>query len=86
VEKPERARVGSEHIPHDATGDRRGFPMTDPCTPLEERAAIIAEACGVSQAEGLRMAKWQEQERRQTDGRLLHVGQPDSTRIHLPER
>jgi hypothetical protein len=33
--------------------------MTDPCTPLEERAAIIAEACGVSQAEGLRMAKEQ---------------------------
>ena len=33
--------------------------MSDPCTPLEERAAIIAEACGVSQAEGLRRAKLQ---------------------------
>jgi hypothetical protein len=33
--------------------------MTDPCTPLEERAAIIAEACGVSQAEGLRRARLQ---------------------------
>ena len=33
--------------------------MSDPCTPLEERAAIIAEACGVSQAEGLRRARLQ---------------------------
>lgn len=31
----------------------------DPCTPLEERAAIIAEACGVSQDEAMRMAVWQ---------------------------
>lgn len=37
---------------------------SDPCTPLEERAAIIAEACGVSQEEALRMAKRQEQQRR----------------------
>ena len=36
-----------------------GVAVSDPCTPLEERAAIIAEACGVSQAEGLRRARLQ---------------------------
>ena len=36
-----------------------GVAVSDPCTALEERAAIIAEACGVSQAEGLRRAKEQ---------------------------
>ena len=37
--------------------------MTDPCTTLEERAAIIAEACGVSQDVALRMAREQARKR-----------------------
>jgi hypothetical protein len=33
--------------------------MDDPCTPYEERAAIIQESCGVSKTEAERMARVQ---------------------------
>lgn len=47
--------------------------MTEAQFLLEERAAIIAEACGVSQAEGMRRAK---AERQKPARRVGHEAAP----------